>query len=78
MPSDTATIRVRRETRDMLAEQASAEGVSLSSLLARFAREHQNAEIWRSERAASSADAAHAAARKEDSDWDTTLPDGID
>jgi hypothetical protein len=77
MQSDTATIRVRRETRDLLAEQASAEGVSLSSLLARFAREHQNAELWRSERAASNADAADAAAREEDSGWDATLADGI-
>ena len=77
MQSDTATIRVRRETRDLLAGQASAAGVSLSSLLARFAREHQNADTWRSERVASKADAANAAAREEDDDWGTTLTDGL-
>jgi hypothetical protein len=77
MRSDTATIRVRRDTRDLLAKQARAEGVSLSSLLAQFAREQQNAEIWRSERAASSADAASAATHEEDSDWNATLTDGI-
>ncbi|HXM87389.1 MAG TPA: hypothetical protein VN889_07120 [Solirubrobacteraceae bacterium] len=49
----------------------------MSSLLARFAREQQNAEIWRSERAASSADAASAATREEDGDWTATLSDGI-
>jgi hypothetical protein len=77
MQSDTATIRVRRETRDLLAEQARAEGVSLSSLLARFAQERQNAEIWSSERVADSADAANAGVQEEDSAWDTTLTDGI-
>jgi hypothetical protein len=77
MPGDTATIRVARQTRDLLAQQARVEGVSLSSLLARLAREHRNAEILRSEHVASRADAADAAALAEDSDWDTTLTDGI-
>jgi hypothetical protein len=76
MPVDTATIRVARETRDVLAEQARAEGVSLASLLARFARERQNASIWRSEQDASRSDAA-TATRDEDEDWDATLADGI-
>jgi hypothetical protein len=77
VPVDTATIRVARETRDVLAEQARAEGVSLASLLARFAREQQNASIWRSERDAGRRDAEAAAAREEDEDWDVTLADGI-
>jgi hypothetical protein len=77
MPVDTATIRVARETRDVLAEQARAEGVSLASLLARFAREQQNASIWRSEQDASRSDAETTAARDEDEDWDVTLADGI-
>ncbi len=78
MAGDTATIRVARQTRDLLAEQARAEGVSLSSLLARLARERQNAAIWRSERAASRADAANPAVRADEADWDTALHDGVD
>jgi hypothetical protein len=77
MPVDTATIRVARETRDVLAEQARAEGVSLAALLARFARERQDASIWRSEQDASRSDAETTVARDEDEDWDVTLTDGI-
>jgi hypothetical protein len=78
MSSDTATIRVTRETRDVLAKQARAEGVSLASLLARFARERQTASVWRSEREASRADLESASARQEHADWDVTSADGLD
>jgi hypothetical protein len=78
MAVDTATIRVARQTRDLLAAQARAEGVSLASLLARFARERQDASAWRSEREASRVDAGNALARQEDADWDVALADGID
>jgi hypothetical protein len=36
--SATATIRVPRETRDLLAARAEERGISLSSLLTEFAR----------------------------------------
>jgi hypothetical protein len=77
-PGATSTIRVARQTRDLLAKQARVEGVSLASLLARLALERQNASILRSEQAASRIDAEQPGRRDEDRDWDTALPDGID
>jgi hypothetical protein len=74
----TATIRVNRETRDLLAEQAREEGVSLASSLARLAEERQRAAAWQSERTASRGDAESSQAREEDREWDATLADGFD
>jgi hypothetical protein len=78
MATETATIRVARTTRDLLADQADARGISLASLLADVAREQQAESIWRSEREASVRDAASGGVDAEDRGWETTLGDGLD
>ena len=77
MASKTATIRVTRQTRDLLAEQASARGLSLAALLAEIADERRRQAIWRSERAASRADAQNPDAQAEIRGWEATLEDGV-
>jgi hypothetical protein len=77
MATETATIRVSRETRDRLAEQARARGVSLSAMLAEFARQAEREAAFRAERAASRADAGDAAVRAEEREWEAALGDGI-
>ena len=54
MATDTATIRVTRDTRDLLAEQARVRGMSLAALLAEIAREQEIEEAFESERQAHS------------------------
>jgi hypothetical protein len=78
MAVDTATIRVTRGTRDLLAEQARARGVSLAALLAEIARERQAEAIWRSERDASRADAARSEVEADERAWEAALVDGLD
>lgn len=78
MATETATIRVARSTRDRLAEQARARGVSLAALLGELAREGEMAAVWRSELEASRCDAADAAVGREDRAWEAALADGID
>jgi hypothetical protein len=78
MATETATIRVARRTRDSLAEQARAEGVSLAALLADVARERETALAWRSERAASLHDAENRDVVLEERTWETALGDGLD
>ena len=78
MPTDTATIRVARSTRDLLATQAQDRGVSLASLLAEIASERQTAAVWRSERAANRADAENADVADEDRAWEAVLADGFE
>jgi hypothetical protein len=78
MAVDTATIRVARGTRDLLAEQARERGVSLAALLAEMAREHKVEAIIESERQARRADAGDPAAEEEMRLWEATLEDGID
>jgi hypothetical protein len=75
---DTATIRVARDTRDRLAEQARQEGVSISSLLAEIARERELEAIYASERQAVLAEVGDPAAEEERRLWESTLEDGID
>jgi hypothetical protein len=77
MGTETATIRVTRETRDLLAEQARAQGVSLASMLAELAREAQRASALRAEREAARADASEPRVTAEDRDWEAALGDGI-
>jgi hypothetical protein len=74
MAAETATIRVTRETRDLLARQASERGLSLSAMLTDLARE----AIFRAERDATRADAGVTAAKAEDREWEATLSDGVD
>lgn len=76
--TETATIRVARSTRDRLAEQARARGVSLASLLADIARDREAELIWRSERQASALDVESGDVDVEDRAWETTLADGLD
>ncbi len=78
MAVDTATIRVARGTRDLLAEQARARGISLAALLAEIAREQELDEIFESERQARLAEAADPAVEEEMRLWEATLEDGID
>ncbi len=78
MPTETATIRVARSTRDLLATQAQDRGVSLASLLAEIARDQQTAAIWRSELAASRADAENPDVADEDRAWEAVLADGFE
>jgi hypothetical protein len=77
MAVDTATIRVARDTRDLLSEQARERGISLSALLAEIARERARETTFASERQAIRADAENPAALEEMDLWETTLSDGI-
>jgi hypothetical protein len=75
---DTATIRVSRTTRDLLATQARERGLSLAALLAEVARERELEAIWRSERDASRSDALRTEVAEDDRTWETALGDGLD
>jgi hypothetical protein len=77
MANETATIRVTRATRDLLAEQARERGVSLAALLAEIADERRREAIWRSEREANRVDARNPDAQAEVRDWEATLEDGL-
>ncbi len=76
--AQTATIRVARDTRDLLAEQARERGMSLAALLAEIAREQELEAIFESERRARLADAQNPAVLEEMRLWESTLEDGID
>lgn len=78
MAVDTATIRVARGTRDLLAVQAHERGISLAALLAEIAREREIDAIFESERQARLAEAGDPAVEEEMRLWETTLADGID
>jgi antitoxin MazE7 len=77
MPVDTATIRVTRETRDLLAEQARERGMSLSSMLTELACEVAREAVFRSEREAARADAGSREALGEERAWESALGDGV-
>lgn len=78
MSSSTTTIRVSIETRDRLAAQARARGVSIATLLTELATRTEHEAILRGEREATRADAEKQAVREETADWDDTLDDGHD
>jgi hypothetical protein len=78
MATQTATIRVTRKTRDLLAREASERGVSLAAMLADLARDVDRDAVFRSEREATRADAENPAAVDEGREWEATLGDGID
>lgn len=77
MHAETATIRVARGTRDLLAEQARARGISLAALLSEIAREREREAIFESEREAARIDAGSPSALEERRLWEATLEDGI-
>ncbi len=77
MAVETATIRVARETRDLLAGQARERGVSLASMLADLAREAERGAAFRAEREATRADRDNPNVGVEEREWETALGDGI-
>ncbi len=72
--TETATIRVDRDVRDQLARAAEQNGMSLASLLRRYARE----QMIESERQARMEADQIPTVRAEQDDWDSTVGDGID
>jgi len=76
--SATATIRVPRETRDLLAARARRRGISLSSLLTELARRIERSDALRSEREATRADAGRPDVAAEEREWEAVLDDGVD
>jgi len=77
MATDTATIRVTRETRDLLARQAQDRGMSLSAMLTELARDVARDAVFRSEREAARADASNRDALREERTWESALSDGV-
>jgi hypothetical protein len=74
----TATIRVTRQTRDLLAEQARERGISLSAMLEDMARDAAREAMLRSEREAARADASDRGAQGDERAWEAALDDGVD
>jgi len=75
---ETATIRVARTTRDLLAREARERGVSVAALLEEIARERELEAIFASEREARRQDELNSEALEEMRLWEATLEDGID
>lgn len=78
MAAETATIRVGRETRDLLAADARRRGLSLAASLAEIASERQAEAGWRSERDASRLDSTGNGVADEERLWDAVSSDGLD
>ncbi len=78
MAVDTATIRVARGTRDLLAAQARERGMSVAALLAEIARVRAIEAAFESERRARRAEEGDPVAEAEMRLWEATLEDGID
>lgn len=78
MASETATIRVPRETRDLLAQRARERGMSLSAMLTEFAHATTRDALFAAERAATRADASNPDAVRELDEWEDSLGDGVD
>lgn len=78
MATETTTIRVTRETRDLLAGQAQERGVSLASMLAELARGAAREAIFRAEREASRADGGNSQVKAEEREWGSAIGDGFD
>ena len=76
--SDTATIRVSRQTRDRLAARARERGESLASLLTEFARRAEQTDAFRAERSATREELGRSEVLAEEHDWEAVLGDGID
>ncbi|MDO8209715.1 hypothetical protein [Conexibacter sp. CPCC 206217] len=78
MAAETATIRVTRQTRDLLAAQAHERGMSLSAMLEELARDVAREAVFRSEREAARADAVDRGAQDDERAWAAALGDGVD
>jgi antitoxin MazE7 len=77
MAVETATIRVTRATRDLLAAQARERGMSLSAMLEELAREAAREATFASEREAARADSSDRDARDDERVWESALGDGV-
>lgn len=77
MATVTATIRVPRKTRDLLADQASERGLSLSAFLTRVASSGERVSVFEAEREALLTDSRNSEVMAEDHDWAATLDDGL-
>jgi hypothetical protein len=73
----TTTIRVPVQTRDRLAAQAHARGVSIAAFLTELASRAEHEAIFRVERDATRAEANAHAVHEEERDWDDAVDDGI-
>jgi uncharacterized protein (DUF1778 family) len=78
MATETATIRVTRETHDLLTQQARERGISLSAMLADLARDAAREAIFRAERDATRADASASDVEAEEREWEAARGDGLD
>jgi hypothetical protein len=78
MAMETATIRVSRKTRDLLAQQARTQGKSVAAMLADIAREQEIEAMFAAEREARRLDELNPEALAEMRLWEGTLEDGID
>lgn len=78
MATATATIRVTRQTRDLLAGQARERGISLSEMLAELALDAEREAALRSEMEATRRDAGDRSVKSEEHDWEAALDDGVD
>jgi hypothetical protein len=78
MATETATIRVPRATRDLLAAQARRRGVSVAALLSDLAGERELAAAYQSERDASRIDSGNQEVWPEEAGWDAAAADGIE
>jgi post-segregation antitoxin (ccd killing protein) len=78
MSTSTTTVRVSRLTRDRLAAQARARGISISALLAELASRADREAIFSAEREATRAEAAIRAVGDEEQDWAEASGDDID
>jgi uncharacterized protein (DUF1778 family) len=76
--AETATIRVTRETRDLLAQQARERGISLSAMVTDLAHDVAQEAIFRSEREASRVDAGDRDVKAAEREWEAALGDGVD
>lgn len=77
MATTTATIRVPRHTRDVLAARARERGVSVSALLTELADRIDRGAALRSEREATLADTENPKVAEEELEWEAVLGDGI-
>lgn len=76
MATETATIRVTRQTRDRLAARARARGISVSALLGELACAAERDAAFRAEREAARADETNPRVATEERDWERALDDG--
>jgi hypothetical protein len=77
MSTATTTIRIPVQTRDRLAVQARARGISVPALLTELVAQFEREAIFRAERHVTRSEAAAEAVRDENRDWDSTIGDGI-